>query len=167
MTFYRFDHNGVGILKTVDILTSLGVSIEDQRTPIGRTVLSALPSSSKQRKVSSTIHSSSVKTLPAINTDINKSANSDFKGSDVAVTTSVEEDNIINDVSKVLSVKYNELLAELKRADPLHSGLVCYTISNEVMFVYRIFREQIKVIKCASFSYSTVKWGVYYICFDL
>ena len=121
---YRFDRDGVGILKTVDILTSLGVSIEDQRTPIGRPVLSALPSSSKQRKVSSTIRSSSVKTLPAINVDINKSAKSDSKGSHVPVTTTAEEDNIINDVSKVLSVKYNELLAELKRADPLHSGLV-------------------------------------------
>lgn len=120
----RFDHEGVGILKTVDILTSLGVCIEDQRTPIGRPVLSALPSSSKQRKVSSTIRSScSVKTLPAINACINKS-----EGPAAMVTTTTEEDNIINDVSKVLSVKYNELLAELKGADPLHSGLVCSVV---------------------------------------
>lgn len=118
----RFDHEGVGILKTVDILASLGVSIEDQRTPIGRPVLSAIPSSSKQRKVSSMIRSSSVKALPAINTDINKYNKSDSKGSGA---TTAEEDNIIDDVSKVLSVKYNELLAELKQADPLHSGLVC------------------------------------------
>lgn len=125
----RFDHDGVGILKTIDILTSLGVSIEDQRTPIGRPVLSALPSTSKQRKVSSAIHSSSVKTLPAINTctDVNKSATGcHSKGSVATVTTTAEEDTIIDDVSKVLSVKYNELLAELKRADPLQSGLVCY-----------------------------------------
>ena len=73
--------------------------------------------------MASTIHSSSVKTLPAITGDINKFTKSDCKGCDVSTTA--EEDNIINDVSKVLSVKYNELLAELKRADPLHSGLVC------------------------------------------
>ena len=120
----RFDHEGIGILKTVDILTSLGVCIEDQCTPIGRPVLSALPSSSKQRKASSTIRSScSVKALPAINADISKS-----EGSGAMVTTTAEEDNIINDISKVLSVKYNELLAELKGADPLHSGLVCYVV---------------------------------------
>ena len=128
--FCRFDRDGIGILKTVDILTSLGVSIEDQRTPIGRTVLSALPSSSKQRKVSSTIRSSSVKTLPAINTE---SAKNDSKGSDAPVTTTAEEDSIINDVSKVLSIKYNELLAELKRADPLHSGLVCIYNSYRIL----------------------------------
>ena len=85
-------------------------------------MLSALPSSSKQRRVTSRILSSSVKTLPAINGDINKFTKSDSKGCDISTTA--EEDGIINDVSKVLSVKYNELLAELKRADPLHSGLV-------------------------------------------
>ena len=122
----RFDHDGIGILQTVDILTSLGVCIEDQRTPIGRPVLSALPNSSKQRKVSSTIRSNSVKTLPAINTDINKSDKRE--GSGAMITTTTEEDKIINDISKVLSVKYNELLAELKGADPLLSGLVCYTM---------------------------------------
>lgn len=123
----RFDHNGVGILKTVDILTSLGVSVEDQQTPIGRPVLSALPNSSKQRKVSSTVRSSSVKTLPAINTDVSKFTKSDSKRSCATVT---EEDNIIYDVSKVLSIKYNELLAELKKADPLHSGLVSLLLST-------------------------------------
>ena len=123
----RLDHDGVGILRTVDILASLGVSIEDQCTPIGRPVLSALPGSSKERKFSSTIRSSSVKTLPAINTDINKSNKSNFKGLGAAVITTAEEDNvIINSVSKVLSVKYNELLTELKTADPLCCGLVCY-----------------------------------------
>lgn len=147
----RFDHDGNGILRTVDILTSLGVAIEDRQTPIVRTVLSALPSSSKQRKVSSAICSSLVKTLPAISTDINKSTKDDCRELSTAVTTTAEEDKIINDVSKVLSFKYNELLTELKKADPLHSGLVCQYLlqSSEIYFVksmvlqlpYYIFSE--------------------------
>ena len=76
-----------------------------------------------------------MKTLPAINADVHKSTTSECKGSSVPVTTTAEEDGIINDVSKVLSVKYNELLAELKKADPLQSGLVCYTISNEIKLI--------------------------------
>lgn len=132
----KFDHDGIGILQTVDILTSLGVCIEDQRTPIGRPVLSALPNSSKQRKVSSTIRSNSVKTLPAINTDINKSDKRE--GSGAMITTTTEEDKIINDISKVLSVKYNELLAELKGADPLLSGLVTCEVLREVLYNHGI-----------------------------
>jgi len=138
----RLDCDGVGILNTVDILASLGVSIEDRPTPIGRPVLVSLPSTSIQRKMSalpatstdrkvstvpnssaqrvmSCVASSSAKTLPALNPDIKTPS----KSSEAIITT--EEDTIINDISKVMSVKYNELLAELKKADPLHSGLVC------------------------------------------
>ena len=138
---YRFDSDGVGILNTVDILASLGVSIEDRPTPIGRAVLVSLPSSSIQRKMSalpftqrkvssvpsssvqrvmSCVPSSSTKTLPALNPDIRTpSKNCEM------TTITAEEDTIINDISKVMSVKYNELLAEFKKADPLQSGLVC------------------------------------------
>ena len=129
-------------MSTVDILASLGVSIEDRPTPIGKPLLVSLPSSSVQRKMSalpttsaqrkvssipnssaqrvmSCVPSGSAKTLPALNPDIKAPS----KSSEVTITT--EEDTIINDISKVMSVKYNELLAELKKADPLHSGLVC------------------------------------------
>ena len=137
-------------MNTIDILASLGVSIEDRPTPIGRPLLVSLPSTSIQRKMSalptqrkvssvpnssaqrvmSCVSSSSAKTLPALNPDIK----TPIKSSEA--TTTPEEDTIINDISKVMSVKYNELLAELKKADPLHSGLVCNVEIQLLLYIH-------------------------------
>jgi len=140
------------------------VSIEDQPTPVGRPLLVSLPSTSIQRKMSalpttstqrrvssvsnssaqrvmSCVPSSSAKTLPALNPDIK----TPFKSSEATITP--EEDTIINDISKVMSVKYNELLAELKKADPLHSGLVC-NVKIQLLCVHAFMHAGMLLCMC-------------------